>query len=386
MVISLFDKDLYRGEVDEAYAWLRANAPVYRDPATGVWALTKHADVVWAERHPHLFSNAAGSRPRGLPQASMIDSDDPLHADQRRVVARGFGPRQMARYERHVHEVVHRLLDAAVPSAEFDVVTALAKPLPMTLIGEMLGAPDTDFDQLQQWSDRMIAGADGPENITDDVVAAAFEWAAWIMGVMAERRQRPGDDLVSMLLGAEIDGCPFSDERVMDNSLLLLVGGNETTRNVITGGLHALLTDRRQWEALIADPSLVTSAVEECLRWVSPIQNMNRVTTTDVELRGVTIPEGSSVLDVYASANRDEEVFDDPFVFDIRRSPNPHVAFGFGPHFCLGASLARLEIKVAIEALVSRAPTLRLADPDNAPAYTVSSFVRGITALPVVVD
>jgi cytochrome P450 family 142 subfamily A polypeptide 1 len=384
MEVRLFDKDVYAGDPHPMFTWLRANAPVFCDPETGVWALTRHADVVWAERQPHLFSNTPGSRPRTDPQPSMIDADDPYHGDQRRIVARGFTPKQMIRYEAHVHDVVEGLLDRALGLGRFDVVREIARPLPMTLIGELLGADPSDFEQLQHWSDQMIRGADGPENITDEVVTAAFAWGGWITDVVAQRRQCPGDDLVSTLVGAEVDGRPLDDDHVTGNALLLLVGGNETTRNVITGGLHALLSNPSQWERLVADPELVPSAVEECLRWVSPILNMNRTTTADVEIRGTTIPAGSSVLMEYASANRDEDVFDDPFELDVGRQPNPHVAFGFGPHFCLGSSLARLEIRATIDALVRRAPGLRLADPQATPAHGASTFVRGMTALEVI--
>jgi cholest-4-en-3-one 26-monooxygenase len=331
MDVRLLDRDLYAGDPHPAFTWLRANSPVYHDPVSGIWGLVLHEDIVWAERQPHLFSNAHGSRPRTNVQESMIDSDDPEHADQRRLVARGFTPKQMARYEEHVRAVVDHLLDAALPQGTFDVVTELSRPLPMTLIGEMLGAPESDYELLQHWSDQMIGGADGPENVTDDVVMAAFAWGGWITDVVAKRRSEPGDDLISTLVHAEVGGEPLSDERIMDNALLLLVGGNETTRNVITGGLHALLTHRDQWEALVADPSLVPGAVEECLRWVTPLVNMNRHTTTEVELRGVTIPADVDVLMCYVSANRDEAVFTDPFRFDIRRDPNPHIAFGSAP-------------------------------------------------------
>ena len=385
----ILDRDLYAADPHPFFTWLRANQPVYRDP-TGTWTLTKHEDIRAAERQPQLFSNAKGSRPNVPPQPSMIDSDDPWHAAQRRLVAQGFSHRQMQLYEAHVRSVARRLVDDVIESGSCDVVTAFAKPLPMTLIGEMLGASPDDYAQLQHWSDQMIAGADDPEYVTDEVVGAAFAYYAYIAEVIARRRLEPGDDLVSTLLHAStdsaIDGDSLDDDHVVGNSLLLLVGGNETTRSVIAGGIHALLTEPDQLAVAIATAqtgSVAPTVVEECLRWVTPINNMNRVTTGDVEVRGVTIPAGSQVLMSYISANRDEEVFVDPFRFDVARDPNPHLAFGFGPHLCLGAQLARLELRVIFTELLTRLHDLRLADPGFEPVYSHSSFVRGIQALPV---
>ncbi|MGD9705365.1 MAG: cytochrome P450 [Acidimicrobiia bacterium] len=383
MDIDLLDRNLYAGDPHPAFTWLRANLPVYRD-ASGMWALTRHADVVWAERQPSVFSNAGGSRPNGDPQPSMIDTDDPWHGQQRRLVAKGFTPKQMAAYEMHVREVARRLVDHIAPLGRADIVSDIAKPLPMTLIGEMLGAPEDDYAMLQRWSDQMITGADGPQHVTDDVVTAAFEYYAYAERVIADRTAEPRDDLVSVLVHGEIDGQRLGNERVIGNALLLLVGGNETTRNVITGGVEALLRRPDQLASLQGDlEGAIAGAVEECLRWVTPILNMNRTTTTDVQLRGRTIPAGSQVLMCYVSANRDEAVFDDPFRFDIARHPNPHVAFGFGPHFCLGSSLARLEIRVMLTELFTRLPDLHFADAAAPPTYSHSSFVRGIQSLPV---
>lgn len=382
--VNFFDREWY-AQPHEVFARLRATEPVARDSGTDTYALLTHADVVWAERQPELFSSARGSRPNGYPQPSMIDNDDPKHGEQRRLVAKGFTPKQMLRYEQHVRDVIDTLLDSVMSrGGPFDVVKDIARPLPMTLIGEMLGAPPTDFEMLQHWSDQMIQGADGPENITDEVMNAAFAWHAYLTDLVGDRRERPGDDLVSILVGAHDSEGTLSFDEVQGNSLLLLVGGNETTRNVITGGLQALLADRSQWNSLVEDPDLIPSAVEECLRWVSPIVTMNRTTTRDVEVRGVTIPEGFQVLLVYPSANRDETVFENSMVFDVRRNPNPHVAFGFGPHFCLGSSLARLEIRVTLEELVRRMPGLQLVDPDAEVRHKASSFVRGMSELLVV--
>lgn len=386
MRIDVLDRDWYQQGPFAELAWIRANEPVYCD-VNGMWMLSKHEDVRWAERQPQIFSSATnGSRPNAAPQPSMIDADDPSHADQRRIVARGFGPRQMKAYEEHVVEVSRQLVDAVIASGECDVVADIARPLPMTLIGEMLGAPESDYEKLQTWSDRMIAGSDKVENVTEDVMNAALEYYAYITAVMEERRARPGDDLVSKFMHGGGEGESLDDAHVVGNALLLLVGGNETTRNVIAGGFEALIRrpDQLAWAA--ASPENLAVAMEEMLRWVSPINQMNRTTTYDVEVRGVTIPAGSQVLMHYLSANRDEDVFERADEFDARRTPNPHIAFGWGPHLCLGASLARLELTSIFREMLSRLKNVRFADPSFEPEYSHASFVRGIHSLPIRFD
>lgn len=347
--------------------------------------LSKLEDVRWAERQQALFSNAVnGSRPNGTAQPSMIDADDPDHARQRRIVARGFTPRQMAAYEGHVATVVRQLVDAVVTKGSCDIVADIAKPLPMTLIGEMLGAPESDYERLQSWSDRMIAGSDGPENVTEDVMTAAFDYYAYISEVIEQRKSNPGDDLVSKFVTALEDGDDVMDDaHVIGNALLLLVGGNETTRNVIAGGIEALIRRPEQLRYAQASPENLERTVEEALRWVTPIISMNRTTTQDVTLRDVVIPEGSQVLMHYLSANRDEEVFERPDQFDASRHPNPHISFGWGPHLCLGANLARLELRSAYREIFTRLTDLRFLEDDYEPTYSHSSFVRGIQSLPV---
>lgn len=385
--IDLLDRDMYQRGPFETLAWIRANRPVFRD-RRGMWALTKLEDIRWAERQPTLFSSAVnGSRPNGAPQPSMIDADDPDHARQRRIVARGFTPRQMAAYENHVVTVAGRLVDAVVRKGSCDIVAEIAKPLPMTLIGEMLGAPESDYERLQTWSDRMIAGSDGPEHVTEDVMNAALDYYTYIAAVIEERKSSPGDDLVSKFVTAvEVGDDVLDDAHVIGNALLLLVGGNETTRNVIAGGIEALLRRPDQMRHAQASPENLERAVEEALRWVTPIVTMNRTTTQDVTVRDTIIPAGSQVLMHYLSANRDEEIFEHPDSFDVSRHPNPHIAFGWGPHLCLGANLARLELRSVYREIFGRLSNLRLADFDFEPTYSHSSFVRGIQSLPVAFD
>ncbi|MFM8847364.1 MAG: cytochrome P450 [Actinomycetota bacterium] len=383
MQVDILDRDMYQRDPFPTLDWIRRNEPVYRD-VNGIWALTKIDDIRWAERQPTLFSSAkVGSRPNGQPQPSMIDSDDPSHANQRRGVARGFGPRQMAAYETHVREVARALVDAVIDKGSCDIVADIAKPLPMTLIGEMLGADPSEYDWLQHLSDVMITGADDPKYVTDEVINAAVEFYTYTTKAMEARRGGTGDDLISKFMTPLDDGTVMDDAHVIGNALLLLVGGNETTRNVIAGGLEALIRRPDQMAIARRSPEDLERAIEECLRWVTPIVNMVRVTTRDVEVRGVTIPEGSQVLMHYTAANRDEDHFDRPGEFDVTRDPNPHISFGWGPHLCLGASLARLELKIVYTEVLSRLSDLRFASPDFVPEYGHASFVRGMKSLPV---
>lgn len=383
MKIDILDRDWYQRGPFEELAWIRANEPVYCD-VNGLWALTKVEDIRWAERQPQVFSSQVrGSRPNGVPQPSMIDSDDPSHAHQRRIVARGFTPRQMKAYEEHVVEVSRRLVDAIVERGTCDVVADVARPLPMTLIGEMLGAPESDYEMLQSWSDRMIAGSDKPEYVTDDVIGAAMDYYAYITEVIEARKADPGDDLVSKFVHGGSEGESLDDAHVVGNALLLLVGGNETTRNVIVGGLEALIRRPEQLAWARRSEANLDSTIEEALRWVTPIVNMNRTTTRDVEIRGVTVPADSQVIMHYMAANRDEDVFESPHEFDAARDPNPHISFGWGPHLCLGATLARLELKSIYGEMFRRLDDLRFVDPDFEPEYSHASFVRGIASLPI---
>jgi len=380
--VNLLDGTFYAGDPEPAYAWLRANAPAYRDAATGVWGLARYDDIIYASRHPEIFSSAQGSRPNTPSDTSMINQDDPRHTWQRKLVNKGFTPRRIAEHEAHIRAIATSLIDAVAPRGHCDFVKDLAAPLPMILIAELLGVRTDDRDLLQHWSDELIKGADGTENVTPAVLAAFSEFVTYQREIIRDRHARPQDDLMSILVRAEIDGQRFTDDEIISESLLLLVGGNETTRNVISGAMEALIRHPDQRAVLRNDPAKLPVAVEEFLRWVTPILNMRRTATRDVELHGETIRAGDQVLLMYGSANRDERVFTAPERFDVQRDPNPHVAFGFGPHFCLGASLARLEIRVMFEELLRRLPDIELA-PAAQVRRTPSSFIRGIQSMPV---
>jgi cytochrome P450 family 142 subfamily A polypeptide 1 len=301
-------------------------------------------------------------------------------------VNRGFTPRRVQDHASKIRSICDGLIDAVAEKGHCDFVRDIAAPLPMIIIGDMLGVAPEDRDELLRWSDDLIAGTDasaGPE-VAGRALAAATEYMQYALEVIRDRRARPpGDDLMSVLVHAEIDGERLDDEALIQESLLILVGGDETTRHVITQGMEALIQHPDQRALLAREPERIPTAVEEMLRWVTPIKNMNRTATTDTELRGQRIREGDKVLLLYQSANRDERVFVEPDRFDVTRDPNPHVAFGgYGTHFCLGASLARLELGIMFERLLARLPAIELASAGPLPLRP-SNFIVGIEHMPV---
>ena len=384
--IDLLDGRFYAGDPWPAFAWMRAEAPVFRDATNGLWALSRHADVMAASKRPDTFCSSGSSRPDAPALPSMINLDDPEHRVRRGLVNKGLTPRRVAEHEPRIRAICRALIDRAVAAGRFDFVRAVAAPLPMMLIGDLLGIAEADHDRLLRWSDDLICGLSSTAPIEALVAAqtAFVEYAEYHRQVVAQRRARPcQDDLMSVLVHAEIDGQRLDDEALLQESLLILVGGDETTRHVISGGMLALLGHPEQYALLRREPQRVPVAIEEMLRWVSPVQNMNRTATRDVTLHGETIRAGDKVVLLYPAANRDEAVFAAPQAFDVTRQPNPHVTFGgYGAHFCLGASLARLELRVMFEELLTHAPPLAPAD-DAPPPLRPSNFIVGLEALPV---
>ena len=358
----------------EAFTWMRANAPVYWDGAA--WGVTSYADLKAISKDPATFSNAQGIRADADRLDMMIDFDDPEHFRRRKLVNRGYTPRRVRDREQEVRDACDEIIDAVCERGECDFVTDIAAWLPLTLIANDLGVEPEDRPQLLEWSDVMLSALTGDASSLEPATLAFIGYTEYANRVIADRTESPRDDLMSVLCHAEVDGDRLDHQSIIDESLLILIGGDETTRHVISGGAFQVLADRPQWDALVADPAKLDVAVEEMLRWVSPIKNMNRTATCDIEVAGQQIHEGDNVLLMYASANRDEDVFDDPFRFDIDRTPNDHVAFGFGTHFCLGNSLARLELKVMFEHLLQRLPDLALASDDE-PCYRAANFISG---------
>ncbi|MGE5290903.1 MAG: cytochrome P450 [Micromonosporaceae bacterium] len=364
--------------------WMREHAPVYWDEKSQAWGLSKHADVRYAELHPRIFSSAGGIRPDSPAIPMMIDMDDPAHLHRRKLVNRGFTPRRVAAQEMRIRQVCDQILDRVCEQGECDFVWDIAAPLPLIMIADALGVAPEDRETLMRWSDDLLRGLTG---LNDDELAlraaAAFEaYAAYAARIIADRRENPREDLISTLVHAEIDGDRLDHDSLVHESLLILIGGDETTRHVLSGGAYQLFTHRDQLRLLIDDPGKIPAAVEEMIRWVTPIKNMNRTVTRDFELRGQTLGKGDNVLLLYSSANRDSDVFADPFRFDVRRNPNDHLAFGLGTHFCLGSSLARLELKVMFERLLARLPDMGLAGAVE-PAHRPANFVSGYESMPV---
>jgi cytochrome P450 family 142 subfamily A polypeptide 1 len=385
--IDLLDGGFYADDPHRHFAWMRAHAPVYRsESAHGtVWGIALHADVVAISRDPITFCSRFSSRPDAPAIPSMINLDDPTHLRRRSLVNRGFTPRRVAAHEGRIREICRQLLDRARAKERFDFVKDVAAPLPMIVIGDLLGVAPEDRDELLRWSDDLILGtsASATPEARAAAIAAFGEYAGYHAKVVADRRARPPqEDLMSVLVHAEIDGDRLDDQALLQESLLILVGGDETTRHVISGGMYALLQQPEQRRWLAEDIARVPVAVEEMLRWVTPIQNMARTLSRDAELRGQRLREGEKVLLLYPSANRDERVFPKADRFDAARTPNDHVAFGHGTHFCLGASLARLELRVMFEELLQRLPTLSLAGSEK-PPMRPSNFITGIASLPV---
>jgi cytochrome P450 family 142 subfamily A polypeptide 1 len=372
------------------FEWMREQAPVYWDESAdgGLWGIAGYEDVLSVSRQHEIFCSGKSSRPeRDSWIPSMINLDDPLHKRRRNLVNRGFTPKRVEAHEPMLRKLTNELLDAVSPRGRCDFVLDVARWIPMVVIGDMLGVAPEDREQLLIWSDEMLGGGES-QKIADDaarrlrqreIVNGYFAYAA---ASLAERRLRPRDDLISILAHGEVDGDRLSDDEILQESLLILIGGDETTRHVMTGGMLELLRRPEQKQRLVDDPRLIPSAVEEMLRWISPIQNMNRTATRDTELHGQQIREGDRLLLLYPSANRDAAAFERAGEFDVTRNPNRHVAFGgFGTHHCLGASLARLELRVLLEELLRRMPEIAL---DEGELHTrPSNFIVGLESMPV---
>ncbi|MGH8977926.1 MAG: cytochrome P450 [Acidimicrobiia bacterium] len=373
--IDLLDADFYLDGAREAYAWMRRNAPVYRDIDNDLWAIATYQGVRSAGGDPAVFSSAGGSRPNTGPLPWMIDMDAPAHVKRRKLVSHAFTPAHVRAQAPRIRAICDDLIDAICEHGECDVRRDLAAPLPLIVICDLLGFPPADRDLLLQWSDDMLGSLNGGADALQAAAVSFSEYLDYARGMIATRRGAPAGDLMSVLVHADVDGEHLDDDELAFEILLLLLGGDETTRNVTCAGLEQLLAHPSELQRVIDEPDLLTGAVEEMLRWVSPIKNMKRTVTADIEFGGQHFSLGDKVLLLYESANFDEVQFTEPTRFDIERSPNEHVAFGFGAHFCLGAGLARLELHAIFERMLARLPDLELATA-TAPPRTLTGITE----------
>ncbi len=386
------------GYPHQNWARLRAEDPVswQTQPGNAVdyWAITKHADITAIGKSPDIFLSGPRlviqhleEEIRDLPP-TLIQMDNPMHKDFRQQVSKRFTPRML----KNIHEPIEKIgreivekLYAKGDEGECDFVDEVSAPLPIAVIGWLLGVDESDWPMLYDWTNRTL-GAGDPEYQVEGQDARATSEAAQIelftyfTKMVAERRVNPKDDLVSHFIASEYDGRPLNDMEILSWCFIIVVAGNETTRNGTTGGMLAFIENQAELRRVQADMGLLNSAVEEIVRWTSPIIHFGRTATQDYPLRDKVIREGDSVALFYPSANRDEEVFEDPFSFKIDRKPNRHIGFGVGEHFCLGAHLARMEMQVAYKHLLPRIEEIELTGPAD---RLHSSLVGGVKRLPI---
>lgn len=394
----LGNPDTYRdGFPHDLFARLRRETPVLwcPEPATagfeggpGLWAVTRHADVVLAGKTPSVFSSHAGgtfirdSAPRDLRemQRAMLNTDPPEHSKLRRIVSKAFTPRVVQgmaeSITKHAHDVVGKLGDGD----ELDFVEHVSAEMPLLVLADILGVPASERHLLYDWTNRMVGFGDPEIGDPKSYFSAFVELFAYAAELTKQKRERPTDDVWSLVVNAEVEGERLSDDDLDRFFQLLVIAGNETTRNLFNGAIITLAEHPDQWRELREDPALLPTAIEEVLRYHPPVMQFRRTAVADVELGGQQIKAGDKVVLCYASANRDEDVFADPDRFDITRTENPHLSFGAGPHFCLGNAVARLEARALLPILFDRFPTIEVTAP---PVRLKSNFINGISELPV---
>ncbi len=391
----VLDRSFYL-DPHSAYARLRESSPISWDEKNRLWVLTRHEDVAYVSTHADVFCSGQGVRPTQSIDLSIIGLDGERHIRQRRLLNQGFSPRVIRAMETRVRQVVTEVLDAVADRGSCDFVSDIAIPLPLVVIAELMGLPVEDRSRLGGWSDRMMGGegrTDPDDPMILDATAAFTEYVGYVTAMVEERRsaRREGRDapadIITTLVGADEDGVLESSEVLTEDELtmflvVLLVAGNETTRNAIGGGMWAFQRFPEQWQLLRTHPEHFATMADEVARYVSPVISFVRTATVDTEVHGQPVAAGERLLLLYQSANRDGDIFERPDVFDVARSPNPHLAFGVGPHVCMGSNLARLEIRVLFEELIRRFPDMRAA-PGFTPVYSGHALVHAIETMPV---
>jgi len=396
--IDIVNPDLFveRGYPHEEWTLLRREAPVFRYERPDVppfWAITKHADIMTVSRQPDLFRSDQilfvtvddpGAPVDEVILRQLLNMNPPEHGAYRAVVNRRFTPRAVRSLANQIERITTEVLDGLLDKNECDFVTEVAAKLPLAVIAEMFGIPRADWPMMFRLSNALIAPADpeyaGTATIKETIDQARMEFFQYFSALVEDRRKNPREDLASTLANGCVHAQQLPVFELLSYFALLIIAGNETTRNATSGGLHALINNPEQWRRFQNDPSMAPSAVEEILRWTSPVIQFTRIPTRDTELHGQQLREGEMMALFYPSANRDEEVFEEPFKLDIGRTPNPHLAFGIGEHYCLGANLARLELQVMFRQLATRFESIELAGPIE---RMRSSFVGGIKHMPI---
>jgi cytochrome P450 family 142 subfamily A polypeptide 1 len=398
--VDFLDASAWDTEMVARWRWLHANDPLHWSERTRTWVATKYEDVVTISKNQELFTSSHGVRPGRDVKIGLIDEAEPRHGQLRSLINTGFTPRMVRTLEETFSRMTTEIVDAVAGLGECDFVRDVAVPLPLYLIASMIGIRREDYARFHEWSDAMIA-SDGNYDDTEIVArstTAFVEYSEYVTQVIEDRRRHPQDDLVTILANADARGdlrhfdrtgslgatthehLALANTELLLLLVVLLVAGNETTRNGISGGMQLLIEHPEERAKLVAEPSRIPAAVEEMLRLVSPVRSFGRAVTRDTELRGRRLRAGDRVLLLYGAANRDPDVFDDPDAFRVDRNPQ-HVAFGVGSHFCLGATLARMEMRVVFEELLRRLPDMRYAD--GGPRFGPSALVRSCAEMRV---
>jgi cytochrome P450 family 142 subfamily A polypeptide 1 len=387
--VDLLDLHVHGLHSEPLYEWLREEAPLYWDATNSLWAVSRYDDVVFVSKHTELFCNRFGVVP-GIPldrwpDEAMINKDGEEHTCQRALVSKGFTPRRIAELETRMRGIVDELIDRVADKGECDVVADFARPFPMRVIGEMLGYPKERNDEILGWTDVIVQAGNGPkmlETFGGELIETFAKFCTFHNQISNERKEKRGNDLISVWLDAEIGGQQLGDTKIMYEHNLLLVGGSETTRHAISIGMLELLKRPEDMKYLREHRDAIPNAAEEMVRWTTPFVRMQRTLLADHEMYGKTMKKGDKMVMLYPAANRDPRAFEQPQKFDIRRSfAKPSLAFGYGKHYCLGASLARLEIETFLGRVLDRLPDMRLAK-GREPTPSVSSFLRGLVSLP----
>lgn len=381
-VVDLLAPETHEGNPWPLYEWLREEAPLYWDDENKVWCVSSYEGIVRVARDPKTFTSAEGNRP-GLPyDGSFIHADGKKHTERRGLVKDRFGPKAIAKLEDHIRDAAVKLIDAVAERGSCEFVEDIAARLPMQLISEITGVPEEHHDTCRRYLDTFCKGGNGPKHVTEEVNEAFYAWAEVHFQLVMERMVEPKDDLLSLWLAStDLEHSTFDEEVLLFEHTMMLVGGSETTRNVITGGLYELIQRPEDLAYLRAHREAIPNAVEEMLRWVTPFVSMSRTATCDVDWDGTTIHEGDEIMMLYPAANRQPDKFPDPYTFDIHRKFDvPNLSFGYGKHFCIGAVLARTEIRILLEELLDRWEDISVTED---PTWARSSFIRGITRMPL---